>query len=245
MFTRSTCWTRTVKGHLWDRRKDLEHLYQMFDLFKENSRVLAEGNFYFRGHTKLKLSSCEEFCTGELSPTLAIIFILHNMAFVMVCFYFPTPIPMLIPIPIRIQMANIITCRTVSTEPIPIPIQITILMQMGTVTQFDTNIGTDNVVFIAHKHSLRRLCFYRCLSVHGGGVCLIACWDATPPGSRHPPEAYIPKSRHTPWSRHPPPEAHNPLEADTPQEQTPPKSRHPPEADTPVEADTPPRKACC
>ena len=41
------CWTRTVKGHLWDRRKDLEHLYQMFDLFKENSRVLAEGNFPF------------------------------------------------------------------------------------------------------------------------------------------------------------------------------------------------------
>ena len=55
-----TFWTRTVKGHLWDRRKDLEHLYQMFDLFKENSRVLAEGNFYFRGHTKLKLSSFEE-----------------------------------------------------------------------------------------------------------------------------------------------------------------------------------------
>ena len=127
-----TCWTRTVKGHLWDRRKDLEHLYQMFDLFKENSRVLAEGNFYFRGHTKLKLSSFEEICTGELSPTLAIIIILHNMAFVMVCFHFPTPIPMPIPIPIRIQMANIITCRTLSTEPIPIPIQITILMQMGT-----------------------------------------------------------------------------------------------------------------
>ena len=25
-------------------------------------------------------------------------------------------------------------------------------------------------IFIAHKRSLRRLCFYRCLSVHGGGV---------------------------------------------------------------------------
>ena len=39
------CWTRTVKGHLWDRREDLNHLYQIFDLFKENSRILAEGNF--------------------------------------------------------------------------------------------------------------------------------------------------------------------------------------------------------
>ena len=38
------CWTRTVKGHLWDRRKVLKHLYELFDLFKENSRVLAEGS---------------------------------------------------------------------------------------------------------------------------------------------------------------------------------------------------------
>ena len=51
----------------------------------------------------------------------------------MVCFHCQTPIAMPIPIPIPIQMANIIMCRTVSTEPILIPIPIPILMQMGTV----------------------------------------------------------------------------------------------------------------
>ena len=49
------CWTRTVRGHLWDRRKELTHLYQLFDLFKENSRVLAEGNpWYFETYRRLK-----------------------------------------------------------------------------------------------------------------------------------------------------------------------------------------------
>ena len=47
---------------------------------------------------------------------------------VMVCLHCPTPIPSPIPIPIPIQMANIIMCRTVSTEPNPISIP----MQMGT-----------------------------------------------------------------------------------------------------------------
>ena len=28
-------------------------------------------------------------------------------------------------------------------------------------------------MFTAHKRSLRRLCFYRCLSVHGGGACVV------------------------------------------------------------------------
>ena len=54
---------------------------------------------------------------------------------------------------------------------------------------------------------LRRLCFYRRLSVHrgGGGVCLSACWDPTH-WSRHPPCSRPPGSRHTPpGSRHPPP----------------------------------------
>ena len=65
---------------------------------------------------------------------------------------------------------------------------------------------------------LRRLCFYRRLSVHrgGGGVCLSACWDTT----------------HTPGSRHPPRSKHPPPGADTPWEQTP-WSRHPPREQTP------------
>ena len=29
-------------------------------------------------------------------------------------------------------------------------------------------------IFTARKRSLRRLCFYRCLSVHGGGACVVA-----------------------------------------------------------------------
>ena len=89
----------------------------------------------------------------------------------------------------------------------------------------------------------------------GEGVCLSACSDTTPPGSRyplgadtrtryHPPEQ-TPNQITTPWSRHP-------LGADTPLgteplwEQTPPRadtpqSSHPRRPDnTPLGADTPP-----
>ena len=49
----------------------------------------------------------------------------------------------------------------------------------------------------ARKRSLRRLCFHRCLSVQGGGVCLNACWDT------HPPDRY-PLGRYTqPGQVHP------------------------------------------
>ena len=62
-----------------------------------------------------------------------------------------------------------------------------------------------------------RLCFHRCLSVHGG--------RCTPPG-RHPP----PHSRQTPPGQTPP--------ADTPPPQTPPRQTLR-QADTPPWADTP------
>ena len=218
----------------------------MFDLFKENSRVLAEGNFYFRGHTKLKLSSLEEICTGELSPTLAIIFTLHNMAFVMVCFHFPTPIHMLIPITIRIQMANIITCRTVSTEPIPIPIQITNLMQMGTAP----NLTQISVLVMWFLPPANVVCEGYFLQVSvcprwGGGClpqCMLGCHipqKQTPPGGRHPPGADTPpEETHTPRADTPP--GADPPKADDPQKQTPPpRSRHP-QKQTPREQ-TPPR----
>ena len=39
--------------------------------------------------------------------------------------------------------------------------------------------GTITSLITARKRSLRRLCFHRCVSVHGG-VCLSACWDTTP-----------------------------------------------------------------
>ena len=46
--------------------------------------------------------------------------------------------------------------------------------------------------------NLRRLCFHRCLSVHGGGVCL---WsgECLP----HPPGRHL-MGRHPPIRRHPP-----------------------------------------
>ena len=56
----------------------------------------------------------------------------------------------------------------------------------------------------ARKRSLPRLCFHRCLFVHGG-VCLpIACWDTHPLGQVHPPRQVHPLGRYTPGQLHPP-----------------------------------------
>ena len=70
---------------------------------------------------------------------------------------------------------------------------------------------------------LRRLCFYTCLSVHGG-VCLSTCWDSTP----LPPEKAPTLEAGSPQEQTPP-------RACTPsREQAPPKSRHhPPRAAPP------------
>ena len=75
------------------------------------------------------------------------------------------------------------------------------------------------VKYLPSATKLRRLCFYRRLSVHEGGwVCLSQCMlGYHTPQSRHPP----PQSRHPPGSRHP-------------QEQTPPQSRHPPQERRPL-----------
>ena len=56
-------------------------------------------------------------------------------------------------------------------------------------------------IFTARKRGLRRLCFYTCLSVHGGGVCPSACWDIPPtptPGTRgrHPPPGAVHAGRY-------------------------------------------------
>ena len=55
-----------------------------------------------------------------------------------------------------------------------------------------------------------------------GGVCLSACWDTTPPRTRHPrcrhpPEQTPPRTRHPPRSRHPPGTRHHHPGAGTPQ----------------------------
>ena len=53
----------------------------------------------------------------------------------------------------------------------------------------------------AHKRRLRRLCFHRCLSVHGRGEhCMLGY---TPP-SRQSPGRHLPLGRHAPLGRHPP-----------------------------------------
>ena len=81
-----------------------------------------------------------------------------------------------------------------------------------------------------------------CLSTGGEGVCLSACWDANPPGSRQTPpdQADPPGTRQTP----PPPGPGRlpPDQADTPQDQadTPRPGRHPPGTrHTPIRKQTP------
>ena len=53
-----------------------------------------------------------------------------------------------------------------------------------------------------------------CVCSHGGGVCLSACWDTTPPG------------KDTPWSRHPSRSRHPPGETATAADGTHPTGMH-------------------
>ena len=63
-----------------------------------------------------------------------------------------------------------------------------------------------------------------CHSVHGGGLCLNACWDTNPPD-----QAPAPRNRHPQGADTPPP--------GTPQTRHP-RTRHPPRPGTPQEADS-------
>ena len=91
-------------------------------------------------------------------------------------------------------------------------------------------------LLLASATKLRRLCFYRRLSVHRGeGV------SASVHGGIHPPqEQTSPRSRPLradhPWEQTPPPEQTHPPE------QTPPGSRHPPRSRQPPGTDPPPRE---
>ena len=38
------CWTRTKKGILLNRKVDMDRFYDIFTIYKEKGRVLAEGN---------------------------------------------------------------------------------------------------------------------------------------------------------------------------------------------------------
>ena len=97
----------------------------------------------------------------------------------------------------------------------------------------------NHVFLLPSATKLQRLCFYRRLSVHrgGGGVCLSACWDTTPPradllGADTPLEQTPPPGADTPQSRQPP-------RADPP-EQTPPRTKY-----TPGTKYTPPKYGHC
>ena len=47
MCTQSRVGPEPIKGTLGDRRVDLERFYDIFTIYKDNSRVLAEGNSLF------------------------------------------------------------------------------------------------------------------------------------------------------------------------------------------------------
>ena len=64
-------------------------------------------------------------------------------------------------------------------------------------------------IVTARKRSLRRLCFYTCLSVHGGEYL----GRYTPPGQVHsragtPPGRYTPRAGTPPWAGTPPTTVH-------------------------------------
>ena len=89
----------------------------------------------------------------------------------------------------------------------------------------------NKTVSLPSATKLRRLCFYRRLSVHRG-VCLSAWWDTHTPQEQTPPGVNIPpRSRH-PKSRHPS-GADTPLRTDTQPQSRPPMSRHPPKQTPP------------
>ena len=82
-------------------------------------------------------------------------------------------------------------------------------------------------IITARKRSLRRLCFYRCLSVHRGGACV--SHGTTPPATMHAPLA----ATHTPGSHACPPAAtHAPQQPCIPSSHTPPSSHPRPPAAT-------------
>ena len=75
-------------------------------------------------------------------------------------------------------------------------------VRLHTTGRIQIKVLTTLFLFItARKRSLRRLCFYTCLSLcPQGGVCLSACWDTTPWDQTPPPGA------DSPWTRYPPSE---------------------------------------
>ena len=75
----------------------------------------------------------------------------------------------------------------------------------------------------------------------GGDVCLSACWDTTPPRSRHPTRSSHPPPEQTPPT--PPEQTLSPWEQ-TPPEQTPPLEQTPPSRHPPPSRQPPQRRAC-
>ena len=82
----------------------------------------------------------------------------------------------------------------------------------------------NSVIFTARKWSLRRLCFYTCLSVHSGG----STWAGAPSSRQVHPPAGIPLGRYTPPPKQVQPSAGAPPgQVHPPGRYTPPEQVHP------------------
>ena len=67
-------------------------------------------------------------------------------------------------------------------------------------------------IFTARKRSLRRLCFYRCLSVHRGGLtqCMLGDSPGRPPAKETPQQGDTPARERPPSRERPPPPGPHP-----------------------------------
>ena len=83
-------------------------------------------------------------------------------------------------------------------------------------------------IFTVRKRSLRRLCFYTCLSVilFTGGVCLSACWEQTSPRTRPPWDRHTPREQAPPWDQTLPESRHPPWQTATAADSTHPTGMH-------------------
>ena len=80
-----------------------------------------------------------------------------------------------------------------------------------------------------------------CVILFTGGVCLSACWDTIPPGSRHTPlEQTHPLARRPPWQGDLPARRPPLWQRDPPGKETPWQGDHPSGKETPLLARRPP-----
>ena len=104
-----------------------------------------------------------------------------------------------------------------------------------------------NKIITARKRSLRRLCFYRCVSVHRGGLpqCMLGYTPSPLPSQGDPPARETPSAKETPLPGRPPcqgdpPARETPCQGDPPAKETPLPKRPPQPGRPPCQRDPPP-----